>query len=78
MTVWLFVKDWLGESFKNLSFGDLSFPREPVLWLGFIAALLLLIADLISGGLGLGDFGESLGVILAAFLARGKVTPTPG
>lgn len=61
--------------FENLSLKGFTWPREPVLYLTLLVAIVNVIISVISGDADIVTAIESLGVIIAGFIARGRVTP---
>lgn len=56
-------------------FSNLSFPKEPVMWMALLAALLNVGISMIQGDLVLSDGIESIVAIILGFVARSKVSP---
>ena len=61
--------------FQNLSLKEFSWPREPVLYLTLIAAILTTVASALSGDLGWVQAVEAIIILVGGFIARGQVTP---
>lgn len=61
--------------FQNLSLKGFTWPREPVLYLTLIAAILTTVASVLTGDLGWVDALEALVIVVGGFIARGQVSP---
>lgn len=64
--------------FQNLSLKGFTWPREPVLYLTVIAAILTTVASVIDGSVNWVDGLEALVIVVGGFIARGQVTPMAG
>lgn len=62
--------------FENLSLKDFTWPREPVLYLTLLVAILNVAIQALVGDLSWFAAAESVFVLVAGFIARGQVTPT--
>lgn len=61
--------------FTNLSLKGFTWPREPVLYLTLIVAVLNVVIAYIQGDVTWVQGLESLSILVAGFIARGRVTP---
>ena len=61
--------------FENLKLSEFTWPREPVLYLTLIVAVLNVAIQYIVGDLGWVQALESLSILVGGFIARGQVTP---
>ena len=66
---------WIKENMFG-GFEGIAFPKEPVVWLGFIAAIANLAINVLQGDLTLWPDGvESFVMLVMALVGRGMVTP---
>ncbi len=61
--------------FQNLSFKGFTWPREPVLYLTLLVAVVNVIIAYITGDVGWVEALESLVILIGGFIARGRVSP---
>ena len=70
--MWTWIRDNMLGGFEGI-----SFPKEPVAWLAFIAALANLAIAIIQGDIAFWPDGvESLWIIVLGLIGRGMVKPT--
>ena len=62
--------------FENLKLSEFTWPREPILYLTLIVAILNVAIQFLTGDLSIWDGLESIGVLIAGFIGRGQVTPS--
>lgn len=61
--------------FENLSLRGFTWPREPVLYITLIAAILNAVAQLLVGDITWVIAVETVVTLILGFIARGKVSP---
>ena len=61
--------------FENLSLKGFTWPREPVLYIGTVVAVLNAVASLLTGDATWLVALETVVVAVSAFIARGRVSP---
>lgn len=61
--------------FENLSLKGFTWPKEPVLYLALIVAILNVVIQALSGDLSWFAAAESVFVLIMGFIARSQVTP---
>ena len=61
--------------FQNLSLKGFTWPREPVLYLTLIAAILTTVASALTGDLSWVQAVEAVIILVGGFIARGQVSP---
>ena len=61
--------------FTNLQRRNLTWQREPILWVALAVAVLQAVASGLSGDLAWADAIEAIVVLLFGFIARGQVVP---
>ena len=61
--------------FQNLSLRDFTWPREPVLYLTLLVAVVNVVIAYIQGDVSWVQGIETLFVLISGFIARGQVTP---
>ena len=61
--------------FKNLSLTQFTWPREPVLYMALIVAVLNTVIAALNGGLTWGEAIDAILIAVGAFVARGQVSP---
>ena len=61
--------------FENLSLKEFTWPREPVLYLTLLVAILNIVISVITGEVSILTAIETLVGLIIGFIARGKVSP---
>jgi len=61
--------------FENLSFRGFTWPKEPVLYLTLLVAILNVAISLITGDVSWGEAIDTVIILIGGFVARGQVTP---
>lgn len=61
--------------FQNLSLKGFTWPKEPVLYLALLVAIVNVGISVINGEVGWPEALESAAIAIGAFIARGRVTP---
>ena len=61
--------------FENLKLSEFTWPREPVLYLTLIVAILNVVIQFINGDVTWVQGLETLVLLVAGFIARGQVRP---
>ena len=61
--------------FENLSLKGFTWPREPVLYLTLLVAIVNVVITGLTGDVTWFEAIESLVILVAGFVARGQVTP---
>lgn len=61
--------------FQNLSLKGFTWPKEPVLYLTLIAAVLTTVAAALTGDLSWVQAVEAVIILVGGFIARGQVSP---
>ncbi|TNF82066.1 MAG: hypothetical protein JSW51_03055 [Gemmatimonadota bacterium] len=61
--------------FENLSLQGFTWPREPVVYLALLAAILSAAASALQGDVTWWNAAESVWILILGFIARGKVSP---
>lgn len=65
--------DWIKASFSG--FDGWSFPKEPILWLTLIGAIINAVVQSLAGDITGWVAIETVIGLIMAFMARGKVSP---
>ena len=60
---------------ENLTFKGFTWPKEPVLYLTLLVAVVNVVISLINGDVGWAQGLETVAVLVGGFIARGRVTP---
>ena len=63
--------------FQNLSLKGFTWPREPVLYLTLLVAVINVAIQYINGDVTWVQGLETLVILVGGFIARGQVSPTP-
>jgi hypothetical protein len=61
--------------FTNLTLKGFTWPREPVLYLALLVAIVNTVTAVLEGGLSWGEAIDAVVIAIGAFVARGQVTP---
>ena len=62
--------------FHDLSLKAFTWPREPVLYLTLLVAILNVVIQYLNGDVSWVQGLETLVILIGGFIARGQVTPT--